>query len=250
MTLTLEDIYMGKPLNVEVDRYEKCQACSGSGAEAGSAPITCPQCGGRGQVRIERRTGMWMSVQVIPCSRCGGRGKLIEKPCHICRGRGIARKKQTVEITLPPGIEDGDRLRVPGLGNAGESGAPPGDLYVEIAIKKHPTFRRMGNDVLLETTVSMSQAALGHSIRVPTLGGDTVELKVPPGTQPETLLRLKGKGLPSSKSSRGDELIRVHVTVPTKMTDKQKRLLAEFENESRGGLFRLLKRTGNAPKLM
>lgn len=240
LTLTLEDVAQGKTVNVDLDRLEYCPDCGGSGAQPGTSPTVCNTCKGSGQVRTERRMGPWMSFQVMPCSRCGGRGKLIEKPCRTCKGKGVARRKRVVEVRIPPGVEDGATLRVPGQGDVGAEGAPPGDLYLQLRIKPHPLFKRVNNDLYCEQEISITQAALGSTITVPTIYGEQQELKIPAGTQPGAILKIKGRGIPYANGrDRGDQLVKINVRIPEKLTEKQKQLLLEFEKEnSKTGFFR------------
>lgn len=234
--VTLEDLAGGRPISVEVERLEYCPECGGSGAQPGSRQIVCEVCGGAGQVRRERRVGGWVSVQIAPCSRCGGAGRYFEKPCQSCRGAGTVKRKRVIEVKVPPGVEGGSTIRVPGQGNVGPLGTPPGDLFLKVQLRPHPLFRLLEDgDVLFEAEISMVKAALGTVIQVPTLYGNKEELKVPPGTQPGSLLRLKGKGLPRPGGGRGDQLVEIKVKIPEKLSDRQRRLLMEFEEEEQRG---------------
>ncbi|MHB8986488.1 MAG: DnaJ C-terminal domain-containing protein, partial [Eubacteriales bacterium] len=194
----------------------------------GTKPKTCQTCDGTGQIQYAQNTPFGRIVQSRTCDRCRGRGQVIEKPCPTCRGAGYVRKTRNVKVKVPPGVDDGTRLRRTGEGEAGVRGGPPGDLYVYIHVKPHRLFRREGDDIVCEIPVSFVQAALGDEINLPTLDGDAT-LKVPEGTQHGTVFRLKGKGIPHLQGHGvGDQLVRVKVITPTKLNDKQKELLREF----------------------
>ncbi|MEM0120051.1 MAG: molecular chaperone DnaJ [Thermoprotei archaeon] len=239
--VSLEDMANGRSVNVEVERLEYCPECGGSGAQLGSAPTVCSVCGGSGQVRRERRMGGWVSVQITPCARCGGSGRYVDKPCRMCHGSGLVKRKRVIEVSVPPGVEDGSTLRIPGQGNVGPQGTPPGDLFLNVSLKPHPFLKPMDNgDVLYEVEVPMVRAALGTVIEVPTLYGKE-ELRVPSGTQPGSVLKLKGRGLPRVRGGRGDQLVKIKVKIPDKLSEKQRRLLEEFEAEESRGFFGLHK---------
>ncbi|MEM3857401.1 MAG: molecular chaperone DnaJ, partial [Thermoprotei archaeon] len=195
--LSLADAANGRTLSVEVDRLEPCYECGGSGSQPGYSAQVCAVCHGSGQVRAQRRMGGWMTVQVMPCSRCGGSGKIIEKPCRVCRGKGVARRHRTVEVTVPPGVDDGSTLRVQGQGDIASPGSQPGDLYIRVKVEPHPELRREGNDLVCRREISFVDAILGCVVKVPNPYGGEEEVKVPQGTQPGTVIRLRGKGMPS-----------------------------------------------------
>jgi|Deesub1362A_J573_1020465.scaffolds.fasta_scaffold00131_76 molecular chaperone DnaJ len=232
--ITLEEAYRGVETTVTYPRLEKCGECNGSGAEPGTSPITCPNCGGSGQTSYTKRTPFGHFTSVSTCGRCGGKGTIIEKPCRECKGSGVVQRKRKVLVKIPPGVDEGSRLRIPGEGEVGENGGPPGDLYVVVHIKPHKFFIREGDDILCEIPITFSQAALGTTIEVPTLDGKA-KLKIPSGTQSGTIFRLRGKGMPSLKGyGRGDQHVRVIVKTPTKLTRKQRELfeeLAKIEND-------------------
>jgi len=236
--VSLEDIANGRSVSVGVERLEYCSECGGSGAQPGSSRTICSVCGGSGQVRRERRMGGWVSVQIMPCTQCGGSGRYVDKPCRVCHGSGVVKRRKVIEVNVPPGVEDGSTLRIPGQGNVGPQGTPPGDLFLNVRLKPHPLFKLLDNgDVLFETEISMVRAALGTVIEVPTLYGTKEELRVPSGTQPDSILRLRGKGLPRVRGGRGDELVKVKVKIPERVSDRQRRLLEEFEQEEGKGFF-------------
>ncbi|GAB6877213.1 molecular chaperone DnaJ [Thermaerobacter litoralis] len=227
LELTLEEAARGGRREIRVERPEECAACRGTGAEGGRL-VACPQCGGSGQVRAARATAFGQFVTVQTCPRCGGAGRLAAAACRACGGRGQVPQRRTLEIDIPPGIDDGMRLRLRGQGLPGRQGGPAGDLYVRIRIKPHPVFRREGDDIVAEVAVGMAQAALGAKVRVPTLDGEE-EVLVPPGTQPGQVIRLKGKGMPRLRGGgRGDQLVQVRVEVPRRLSDRERELLLEL----------------------
>lgn len=225
LQLTLEEIDQGVEKTIEIKRHEHCDACQGSGAEPGTSPIVCSTCGGRGQVH--RSQGFF--TMAVACPQCRGAGKVIESPCGDCSGAGQVAKQGEIQLRVPPGIEDGMRIRVTGGGDAGAPGAPRGDLYCVIHEKEHKVFQRSGADVMTEVPFSYAQLALGDKVEVPTLHG-RVEMTIPAGTQGGKVFRLRGQGLPHLEGrGRGDQLVRVFIEIPKKLTDRQKELLAEFD---------------------
>lgn len=224
LELTLEEIDTGIERSVALKRQEHCDLCKGSGGKDGSGKITCKTCGGRGQV--QRSQGFF--TMASPCPTCRGAGQTVENPCTKCSGSGKKQATSEISIKIPAGVEEGMRLRVPGGGDVGEPGAPRGDLYCLIREEEHKIFQRSGADVLTEAPFTFAQLALGAKVEVPTLRGK-VEMTVPKGTQSGKVFRLRGQGLPTMQgSARGDELVRVFIEVPTKLTDRQKELLQEF----------------------
>jgi molecular chaperone DnaJ len=232
--ISLEDAYRGIETVVSYPRLEECNACNGSGAAPGTSPRTCPTCGGSGQTGYTKRTLFGQFTSVTTCGTCKGEGKVIDTPCRQCRGTGLVQRTRKISVKIPPGVDDGSRLRIPGEGEAGERGGPPGDLYVVVHIKPHEFFVREDEDILCEVPITFSQAALGAEIEVPTLDGKA-KLKIPPGTQSGTIFRLKGKGMPSLKGyGRGDQHVRVIVRTPTNLSNREKELfreLAKLENK-------------------
>jgi molecular chaperone DnaJ len=226
MEISFLEAAFGVKKEVTYARAERCDACKGTGADKGSGRKLCPSCGGSGQVR--RNSGFFSIAST--CPSCGGEGEIVEKPCAECRGAGTFRKSRTITITIPAGIEDGKRLSLSGQGDAGANGAQDGDLYVFLRVQPHESFERDGKDVYCAIPVSMTQAALGADIIVPTLDQKTVRVSVPPGTQNGRVLRLKGEGIPElhSTSRRGDMYIRIVVRIPTKLNAKARELLKEL----------------------
>lgn len=233
LDLSLEEIDQGVERVVTLKRFETCDACRGTGGEDGAQQVSCNTCGGSGQVR---RTQAFFTV-ASPCPTCGGSGRVVERACRSCGGRGKVQRKSDVRIRVPAGVEDGMTLRVAGEGDAGDPGAPRGDLLCVVREKEHKLFQRSGPDVLCELPFSFTQLALGDRVEIPTLRG-RVEMTIPPGTQSGKIFRLRGQGLPQLDSGRrGDQLVRVYVEVPTKLTERQKELLKEFARieSERGG---------------
>lgn len=228
LEITLKDSYDGFNTKIKVPRTEQCSECDGSGAKKGTDPEKCPECGGSGEIRHIRRMGFMQTVNITHCDRCNGKGTIISKPCTKCKGSGKESKIRTVEVKIPPGVEDGQYLRLAGQGEAGDNGGYPGDLYVIIKVKEHPVFERHGNDIFCKTTLSIIKAILGGTLSVPTIKGN-VELKIPPGTQSHTVFRLKGQGMPDVRRRRkGDQLVKVVIDVPRKLSKEQTRLIEEF----------------------
>lgn len=225
LQIRLEEAATGCDKEIEVEKLETCTVCDGTGAEAGSRAVTCRDCGGRGQVISSR--GFFQVSQT--CPRCRGTGQVIERPCRKCGGEGRAEAPSRIKLKIPPGIEDGSRLRSMRNGEAGIRGGPRGDLYVVIHVKEHETFQREGEHLFCEVPVAFTTAALGGEVSVPTLEGDMM-LKVPAGTQSGTPFRLKGKGMPllSTPTTRGDVTVRIFVAVPHKLDAEQRKKLEEF----------------------
>ena len=208
--------------------HENCEKCRGTGAEPGTSPKTCPTCNGSGQVRVQRQTPLGNFVTTSTCDRCGGRGTVVEEPCHSCAGKGKVRKSRKITVKIPAGVDTGNVLPLRGQGEHGANGGPPGDIYVRINVARSSKFDRRGNDIYIDTHISMSRAALGCEITVPTVDGD-VKYTVPAGTQSGTLFRLKGKGVPRvNGSGRGDQYVKVVVEIPKNLNEKQVEALKAF----------------------
>ncbi len=236
LEISLDDVLNGCEPRLKIPRMNRCGTCSGSGAAEGAKPSRCGRCEGTGQLVFQQ--GFFRVNR--PCDACGGAGEVISNPCSTCRGAGRVEGQQTIQVKVPPGIEEGARLRVTGEGEAGVAGGPPGDLYVVMVMREHPLFRREGTDLHLEVPVAFVQAVLGGEIDVPTLDGK-VKLSIPEGTQSGRVLRLRGKGLPplqprldpaQLKKMRGDLYVKVFVEVPTKLNARQRELLEEFAAQS------------------
>lgn len=228
MTLTFEEAAFGTEKEIQIPRDETCTDCQGSGAAPGTHPTTCSQCQGSGQVKVTQRSPFGVIQTARTCSACNGEGRIIATPCPTCSGKGKVRKTKTLKINVPQGSEDGLNLRLSGDGEAGAKGGPPGDLYIVLQVKPHKFFQRDENDVYCEVPVTFVQAALGAEIEVPTLDG-LVKMKIPEGTQTSTVFRLKGHGIPYRRGNgRGDQHVRIVLTTPTKLNEKQKQLLRQF----------------------
>ncbi|MFQ5838125.1 MAG: molecular chaperone DnaJ [Thermoplasmata archaeon] len=227
ITVKLEDVARGSKREVKVPRKVSCEECSGTGAQGG-VMTTCSRCNGTGQVREVHRRGFSQMITITPCNRCGGRGQWPANKCKTCGGSGTIQKTSKVAVAIPKGAYEGLSLRIPGKGEGGERGGPPGDLYIVLHLEEHDIFQREGRDILVEVPISITQAALGAEMQVPTLSGNTT-LKIPPGTQSHTLFRLKAKGLPDLEGSgRGDQLIRVVVVTPKKLSSEDRKLLRKL----------------------
>ena len=224
MELDLEEAVRGIEKTIEIPTHDECETCDGSGSKDGKLD-TCATCQGRGQVRFQR--GIFSMQQ--GCPHCGGRGRIVANPCDDCAGQGRVERTKTLQVKIPAGVDNGDRIRLAGEGEAGPPGTAPGDLYVDIRVREHEIFQRDGDDLHCEVPIRISQAALGDSVRVPTLEGD-VELRIPAETQTGKMFRLRGKGVRSVRSrSEGDLYCRVVVETPVNLTNEQRELLEKFE---------------------
>lgn len=232
VTITLEEAATGVEKEITIKHNVECPHCNGERAEPGSPVETCPTCGGTGQVKQVRSSLFGQVVSFGECRNCRGTGKIIQEPCSNCRGRGTVKEEKTISIKIPAGVEDGNRLRISGEGDAGEKGAIPGNLYVEINIQKHLDFQRDGSNLYYEKQISFVQASLGDTVDIPTINGE-VELKIPAGTQSGSVFRLKNKGMPIMRREMcGNLYVTITVVVPQKLNDKQKALLKEFADIS------------------
>ncbi|MBS3067168.1 molecular chaperone DnaJ [Candidatus Micrarchaeota archaeon] len=228
--ISLEEAAKGVKKDLNINHTRACIHCKGSCAEPGSEKKTCDTCKGNGQVQHVRSSGMMRFVSVSTCNKCRGEGVIITQACKTCRGSGVQYQEETVKVDIPTGIENGMRLRLDGMGEAGHDGS--GDLYVNVFVKKHSLFERNEDDLYLKIPISFAQAALGCDLEVPTLFGKA-RLHVPAATQSHTMFRLRGEGVPNLRShSKGDQYVQVVVKVPDKLSTKQKELLKEFESES------------------
>ncbi len=225
--LALEDIAGGVEKTIEFTRQDTCAACSGSGSAKGKPPSRCPSCGGSGQIQRAGLGGFFQMVST--CPKCQGAGKIIMNPCRKCRGTGHVPKPRTLSVKIPAGVHEGQGIRVTGEGEPGRNGGPRGDLYCYVRVRAHPFLMRDGNDLVSTVPVSFTQAALGATIEVPSLDS-TREFKIPPGTQHGSTFRIKGEGLPDLRSRRkGDQLVRITIEIPRRLTSEQKELLKDFD---------------------
>jgi len=232
--ITLEEAAKGTVKHISIPKLVKCEKCNGSGAESDNDIVSCPDCNGSGAMRREQRTPFGIFATQSTCSKCRGQGKYIKNECKDCDGTGVVRKTRKLEIKIPSGAEEETNLRIMGEGEAGQKGADSGDLYVVIHILEHDVFERQGDDLHIKVKVSFTIASLGGEIEVPTIDG-TAKLKIPSGTQSNTVFRMKNKGIPFLHGSgQGDEMVEVIIHVPEKLSKKQKELLKEFEKESKG----------------
>jgi molecular chaperone DnaJ len=228
VTLEFTEAVTGAEIPAEFERLETCETCTGSGAQAGHSPITCPQCSGSGEIRQVRQTFLGSIVQASPCPRCGGRGSIIEHRCKSCDGAGRLRKRASMDVKVPAGVRDGLQIQFRGEGDVGERGGPRGNLVAFIHVRPHDFFQRRENDILIEIKINVAQAALGAKVNVPTVEGMN-ELVIPSGTQSSRTFRLRGKGFPrlrsdGTNSGRGDQLVHVLVDIPGKLSDEQRQL--------------------------
>ena len=238
VTIDFVEAVFGVEKELEFQRLESCDDCDGTGAAEGTRPTTCPRCQGSGEERKVRQTLLGSMVQATSCAYCGGKGQIIQNPCRNCDGSGRRRKRAVLSVKIPAGVSEGIQIQVRGDGDAGERGAPPGNLFVVVHVRDHQYFRRKENDIILDIRINMAQATLGDRIEVDTVDGP-VELGVPAGTQTGKVFRLRGKGIPrlrpdGSNSGRGDQLVRATVNTPTKLTERQKALFEEL-SETFGG---------------
>jgi len=232
LELSLEEAAHGCEKVIRVPNWTACDRCDGQGTQGGKAPETCPTCQGHGDVRVQQG---FFSIQQT-CPRCAGSGSVITDPCRTCGGAGRVRRDKDLSVKIPPGVDSGDRIRLSGEGELGERGGPPGDLYVQVALREHPIFTRKGEHLQCQVPISMATAALGGELEVPTLGG-RVSLRIPEGTQSGKVFRLRGKGIrPVRGGAQGDLLCRVAVETPVNLTREQKELLQRFcDSVEQGG---------------
>ncbi len=225
LLITLEEAASGREAQIEIPRRETCETCGGTGSKNGSKPSVCPVCNGTGQIR---QTQGFFSISQ-PCSRCHGEGQIITSPCKTCGGTGLTAKKRTITVKVPAGVESGSRLKISGEGEQAPNGGTAGDLYVVIHVKKHEIFERHGNDILCIINVSFPTVCLGGEIDVPTISGGTAKMRIPPSTENGSMFRLKGNGIPYLGSyGKGDQLVKINIDVPKKLSAKQKELLQKF----------------------
>lgn len=231
INLTFEEAAFGTNKEIEINRYEECNTCHGTGAKPGTNTKTCTKCNGAGEVRYTQRTPLGQFVNVKTCDLCHGEGRIVEEPCKQCQGQGKTRKKKKINIKIPAGVDEGSVITLRGEGEVGTKGGPRGDLYIIISIKPHKIFQRDGYDVLCEIPITFVQATLGDEIIVPTLDG-RVKYKIPEGTQSGTVFRLKEKGIEVLNGyGRGDQYVKVIVEIPKKLNENQKDILRKFSQE-------------------
>jgi len=228
MTLTFEEAIFGTEKEIEVSRTEQCAYCGGLGAEPGSKPERCPSCNGTGEVRRVQQSIFGQFVNVTACDRCRGEGRVVTNPCAKCRGTGRERKSRKLQVRVPPGVDNGQQLRLSGEGEAGAQGGPAGNLYVLMQVQPHEFFKRDEDDIIFDLPVNVAQAALGDELTIPTIDGNT-QFKIPAGTQSGRIFELKDKGVPHLRGGgRGSQIVRVRVVTPTNLTKEQQRLFREL----------------------
>ena len=228
LTITFEEAAFGCEKEVSIDRVEQCETCKGTGAAPGTSPETCPACGGSGQVQQRRQTPMGVFATTGPCPRCGGTGKIIASPCKDCGGSGQVRRRKTLKVTIPAGIDNGQIISLRGQGSAGKNGGPAGDLQIVITVQPHQLFRRDGADVYCNAPITFTQAVLGGEMEIPTIDGK-VKYDIPEGTQTGSTFRLRGKGIPSVNGrGRGDQYVTVYIETPRNLNREQKEALKKF----------------------
>ncbi len=231
LEISLEEAAEGIEKRIQVRRVEKCETCNGTGASPGTSPRSCPKCNGLGQIQDVTRNRFSMFIRVVPCPKCKGKREIVDSPCRKCRGIGLEERKRRITVKIPVGIDNGYQLRLKGQGENPPEEGIPGDLYVNIHVSPHKYFERVGDNLLYNLEIGFPQAALGTSITVPTLDGET-EVKIHRGTRPGDVIKLKGKGMPRlRRHGQGDLMVRVNVSVPKKLTKKQKMLLEELAKE-------------------
>ena len=228
VSLAFEESVFGVEKEIEITRDESCARCRGNGAEPGTSASRCSTCGGRGEVRQSRQTILGSMVQVTTCPTCNGRGESIDSPCKACNGRGLERKTRARKVSIPGGVDTGTQIRLAGEGQPGVNGGPPGNLYLVVQVQPHRYFRRRGDDILLDLNVNIAQATLGDEVKVPTVDGDSF-LKIPSGTQPGRIIRMRGKGVQHLRGSgRGDQLVIINVDIPKSLSREQRELIEKL----------------------
>ncbi len=234
LRIAFDEAVLGVEKEIEFPVLGRCDTCGGSGAKEGSAPVQCPQCNGRGEVRSVRQTMLGQMVNVAACPRCRGEGKIVENGCITCQGEGRTERRRSLRVTIPAGIDEGHQIRLTNEGEVGPRGGPPGSLYVAVHVAAHPTLTREGTELYYEADLSIAQAALGTKIMVPTVEGEDAEVDIKPGTQPGTEIRLRGRGVPNLRrhSARGDLHVIANVVVPTKLTKRQREILESYAKEA------------------
>ena len=232
LRITFEEAVRGTDKEIEFPVYGRCDTCSGSGAKPGTQPITCDNCGGRGEIQTTRRTMLGQMLSVTACPKCHGEGKIVTEPCETCHGEGRTERTRTLRVSIPAGIDEGHQIRLSNEGEVGLRGGPAGSLYVAVHVAPHPELKREGTELIYEADISIAQAALGTTIAVPTVDGDE-PLEIKAGTQPGAEIRLRGRGVPHLRrtGSKGDLHVFVNVVVPAKLSKRQRELLSEYAAE-------------------
>jgi molecular chaperone DnaJ len=234
LRITFEEAVLGTEKEIEFPVLGRCDTCEGTGAKPGTTPTQCPECNGRGEVRSVRQTMLGQMVNVAPCPRCRGEGRIIEAPCETCHGAGRTERTRTLRVAIPAGIDEGHQIRLSNEGEVGPRGGAPGSLYVAVHVAAHPDLTREGTELYYEADLSMTQAALGTKIDVPTVGSENAEVEIKAGTQPGTEIRLRGRGVPHLRrpSVRGDLHVIANVVVPTRLSKRERELLEAYAKEA------------------
>jgi len=228
LDLTFEEAVFGVEKDVQIARDEACETCKGSGAEPGTTPVRCATCNGSGEVRRVQQTLLGSMVQVTTCPACNGQGETISTPCHTCQGRGVTRRMRNKVVSVPAGVDSGTQIRLGGEGQPGVNGGPNGNLYIAIQAQPHKYFRRKNSDILLNLDINIAQATLGAEVDIPTVDGPA-KLKIPAGTQPGKVLRMRSKGVPHLRGNgRGDQLVIVNVGIPSHLSPEQRQLFEQL----------------------
>ena len=228
LELTFEEAVFGTEKEIEYARMERCEECGGSGAASGSERAVCPDCNGAGEIRRAQQSIFGQFVNVTTCGRCRGDGGIIENPCAACRGSGRVRTRRTIQVKVPPGVDNGQQIRLTGEGEVGPNGGEPGNLYVVLTVKPHEQFQRVDDHILLELPINIAQATLGATIAIPTLDGE-MDLEIKPGTQTGDEFIIRGKGVPHLQAQgRGDMVVSVTVVIPDRLTDEQRDLMEKL----------------------
>ncbi|MCL2355602.1 MAG: molecular chaperone DnaJ [Defluviitaleaceae bacterium] len=232
VTIKFEEAVFGATKEVQLQTFEACAPCAGSGAKPGTYPESCKKCNGTGSERVTRQSFIGMMTQVVTCSACRGQGKIIKEPCKTCSGQGRVRTSKKIDVNIPKGIDNGQSIRIGGKGEMGDKGAPAGDLYITVTVSPHKLFSREGSQLHLDVPITFVQAAIGDEISIPLLDGNAEKYKIKPGTQPGTLVTVRGKGVPNVHNPRnvGDLIVTINVTVPTALNDKQREILKSFND--------------------
>lgn len=232
ISLTFNEAVFGVEKDINITRNERCETCSGTGAKPGTSPRTCDKCGGTGQIKVQRNTPLGSFVSMSTCDRCGGTGTIMSNPCTACGGTGKVRKQRKIKVNIPAGVDNGNVLPLRGQGEAGSSGGPSGDLYINIRVAPHPFFKRKDSDIYVDSHISFAKAAIGTELKVPTVDGE-VKYEVPSGTQSGTIFRLRGKGVPRVNGhGRGDQYVNIIVDIPKSLNQKQKDALIAYMEAS------------------
>ncbi|MEF8847618.1 MAG: molecular chaperone DnaJ [Candidatus Thermoplasmatota archaeon] len=232
--INLKDAYEGRKTKIRVPRSEKCDKCKGSGARPGEQPKNCPKCKGTGQMKISRRTNIGMFTQITTCNKCRGQGQIIENPCPQCRGKGLVKKTRSIEIKIPQGVRDGSQIRLAGQGETGPAGS--GDLYVVVHVKKHPNFRRRGDDLYTKEKILFTEAIIGTKVKIDLIDGDTQTVSIKKGTKNGEIYKIKNKGMPHlQRRGYGDLYVEVELKIPDKISRKAKKLAKQLNDELKKG---------------